>query len=633
MCGICGILHLERELSVDPVLISAMCNRMLHRGPDDEGAFVEGPIGLGVRRLAIIDLSTGNQPIHNEDRTIWIVFNGAIYNYRELRADLEAHGHRFYTATDTEVIVHAYESFGDDCVQHLNGMFAFALWDRRKGRLFIARDRLGIKPLCYALVDNRLIFGSEIKAVLAAGDIPREVDLFALDQYFALRYIPAPYTIWRAVRKLPPGHRLVYETGQVQITRYWDLQFVPDETVDEDTWAEGLRERLATAVQRRLVSDVPLGAFLSGGLDSSTVVSLMARAGVHPIRTFSVGFKEHSYNELPYARLVAERFGTEHHELIVEPNAIDLVPRLTRQFDEPFADVSVLPTYLVSEFTHQHVTVALSGDGGDELFGGYDWYTADAWAQWVSWVPAGLWQAIAMLTTQIPPNRHKKGLINKARRFLEGMALPADLGHIRWMVAFGPRGRARLYRPEIWRQLNGSDPFVVVRKVLARAQHLDLLNRGSWVDLHTWIPYDGLPKVDIMTAFCSLEARVPFLDHEVVEYVATMPSHIKKRGREAKYILKRAMTGIVPDVILQRREKQGFSMPVKTWLKEDLHDMVNDLLNDTRVAQGGYFRVEEVHRLREGHLSGRHDHTHRLWELLVFELWRMSRPNVSSQVI
>ncbi|MBC7186583.1 MAG: asparagine synthase (glutamine-hydrolyzing) [Calditrichaeota bacterium] len=623
MCGICGIYHVDPEKAVDQLTLRRMAEVIVHRGPDDDGFYLDEGVGLGMRRLSIIDLVTGKQPISNEDGSVWIVFNGEIYNHLALRRELESKGHRFRTRADTEAIVHAYEEYGERCPEYLNGMFAFAIYDRRKRRLLLARDRLGIKPLYYTFDGRRLVFGSELKSVLQAPDVPRELDFKALDAYLTFEYIPAPLSIFRGVAKLPQGHTLVLEDGHIRLRQYWDVAFGVDqgENKSEQEWGEELVALLADAVKIRLMSDVPLGAFLSGGLDSSSVVAMMSRAMNQPVKTFSIGFTESTYNELDYARTVAQAFATEHHEEILTPNAVALTETLVSHLDEPLGDFSIFPTYMVSKMTRQYVTVALSGDGGDELLAGYDTYIADrlarSYARLPQFVRRGL---IEPLASRMRPTEKKKGLINRTVRFVQGMALPAHLQHVRWMIFLSQSQKEALYAPPLREALAGTNPYDFIEKYFDRVRSADPLSQQQYVDIKTYLADDILVKVDRMSMAVSLEARVPFLDYRLVELVGRMPSDLRLRNGQTKYILKRAMRGILPEKILTRG-KEGFSIPIKNWLRAELRPMMFELLSPERLRHQGYFNPTYVASLIKEHLAGHANHSHQLWALMVFQKW------------
>ena len=621
MCGIAGILYTEASRGVYADELKRMCDTMVHRGPDDEGFYVRGNVGLGMRRLSIIDLAGGHQPIFNEDGSVCIVFNGEVYNFRDLRRDLEARGHRFATNTDTEAIVHAYEEYGDECVHRLNGMFAFAIWDGRRRRLLLARDRLGVKPLYYLWDGYRLLFGSELKAILQGEEVPRNLDLQALDTYLTFEYVPAPRSIFRDIKKLPPGHLLVAQDGDVAVRRYWEVPWHRLEGREEEL-ADALYELLKDAVRIRLVSDVPLGAFLSGGIDSSTVVGLMSQVMDRPVTTFSIGFDDPSYNELEHARRVARHFGTEHHELVIRPDIVKLVEELVGFLDEPLADVSIFPTYLVSQLARRHVTVALSGDGGDELFAGYEWYVADKVERSYRRLPAFLRaHLVPWVVERVPPSSQKKGLVNKVKRFVEGATLPESLQHFRWSTFLREETRGRLYSGDLLHSLNGHDASSSLVAYLEAFREADPLWRQQFADIKAYLADDILAKVDRMSMANSLEARTPFLDYRVVEFAAGVPSELKLKGFTTKYLLKRSMARILPPEVLTRK-KEGFSIPMKNWLRRELRPMLEEVLSPERLRQEGLFDPAYVEALKEQHLRGVANHSHQLWALMVFETWR-----------
>ena len=621
MCGICGVTYHEKDREVSEAQIKAMCDVVRHRGPDDQGWYVKGNVGIGMRRLSIIDLTTGHQPIGNEDGSVWIVFNGEIYNYQDLRAELETKGHKFRTNSDTEAIVHAYEEYGEDCPVKLNGMFCFAIWDERRHSLFIARDRLGIKPLYYYQDSNLFAFGSELKSILQIPGVPREVDVQALDMFLTFEYIPSPHSILKGISKLPPGHSLTLRDTRISIRQYWQLIYDERERSEDDLCDE-LLGLLQDAVKIRLMSDVPLGAFLSGGIDSSTIVALMSRAMDRPVETFSISFKEASYDESQYAKQIASHFKTKHHEWIIQPKALDLTEKLVGFLDEPFGDFSIFPTYLVSKMARDFVTVTLSGDGGDELFAGYDTYIANRIARFFDRIPQfvhkGLFQP---LVDMLPPTEKKKGLVNRAKRFLEGYRLPGDLAHTRWMIFLQEAARSRLYHQDIQQYLGDFDPYDCIRKYFRETQTDDALNRQLYVDIKSYLVDDILVKVDRMSMATSLETRVPFLDHRFVEFTATIPSHYKLRGNTTKYLLKKALSRYLPDTII-KRGKEGFSIPIKNWLKEDLKDLMLDVLSADKIKREGFFEAAEVQNLIHEHLSNKENHSHRLWAMMVFGIWQ-----------
>ncbi|MBN2010331.1 asparagine synthase (glutamine-hydrolyzing) [candidate division KSB1 bacterium] len=622
MCGICGAVYVDKTQPMNAAIIHDMCQAITHRGPDDEGMWVEGNVGIGMRRLSIIDLQTGKQPISNEDDNVWIVFNGEIYNYQEIRRDLEKKGHIFKTKTDTEAIIHAYEEYGEDCPQRLNGMFAFAIWDKTKQLLFIARDRLGIKPLYYFFDHKRFVFGSELKSILQFGEIPRRVDLQALDNFLTFEYIPAPLSIFQDIKKLPAGYSLTLRNNDIKVRNFWDVNFDINGAT-ETTAKQDIRELLQDAVKIRLMSDVPLGAFLSGGIDSSSIVALMANVMKEPVKTFSIGFEDSSYNELEYARLIAKRYKTDHKEFIIKPNAVELTEQLIGFLDEPFGDFSIFPTYLVSKMARDYVTVVLSGDGGDELFAGYDTYIADKlYGRYKKIPPFVRQQLMNRVLESIPPTSKKKGLVNRAKRFVEGTKLPEDLRHTRWMIFMQEAEKESLYTTDMQSGIVEKDPYKFIRHYFSNVSYCkqDQTSQQLYVDIKTYLVDDILVKVDRMSMATSLEARVPFLDYRFVEMAARIPSHMKIRGRQTKYILKKAMEDLLPHDILYRG-KEGFSIPIKNWLKEDLKPMMTDTLASEKIKREGFFDPAYVDSLMKEHVRGTHNHSHRLWALMVFGKW------------
>jgi len=618
MCGIAGIVS-NQTGGVERATIHRMCQTIVHRGPDDEGIFVKDGVGLGMRRLSIIDLAGGHQPVFNEDGTIWIVFNGEIYNFKQLRQELEARGHHFSTHSDTEVIVHLYEDLGVDCVDKLRGMFAFAIYDESRRRLLLARDRLGIKPLHYALSNGRLLFGSEIKSILeAAPELAAEVNPEALQQYLYFGYIPDPLTAFVGIQKLPPGHVLEFEKGEIRVRQYWDLpQYATHTPRSEEECLEQLEHKLAEAVRIRMIADVPLGAMLSGGTDSSTVVALMARASSAPVKTFAIGCQNADFNEAPYAKIVAERFGTEHHELMLQPDVVQTVETLTHSLEEPFGDSSMLPTYYVSCLARQHVTVALSGDGGDELFAGYGRYGIQARRQVFERVPAGVrrWYR-ETLYPRLPRNM-------RGRKFSYNVSLPwreRYVDGISFIPAF--EREMPLLSDEFRASLRGKrDPQNVMFDHFDRAPARDPVSQMLYVDTKTYLTADILTKVDRMSMATSLEVRVPILDHIFLEWVTGLAPDWKLRGAKQKYILKKLAERVgVPKEVLYRR-KQGFALPLAEWFRHDLKDMTLTVLLEPRSLQRGYFNPQGVRQLLAEHMEGRRDQSARIWRLLMFELW------------
>ncbi len=617
MCGICGMVYRQGE-KVDRALIRRMCRVIRHRGPDDEGIYAEQQAGLGMRRLAIIDLISGAQPIYNENKSCVIVFNGEIYNHDQLRRELEAKGHRFRSRTDTEAIIHAYEEYGVDCPEKLNGMFAFAIWDKPRRRLFLARDRIGIKPLFYALRADGIHFGSEIKSILQNPAISRDIDRKALDNFLTFEYIPSHRSIFKEINKLPPAHYLVYEKGQCRIEKYWSFKYNPV-SKSRDELAEEMLALLQDAVKIRLMSDVPLGAFLSGGLDSSSIVALMCRAS-QSVKTFSIGFGDPTYNELPFARAIADHFKTEHYEEFITPNILSLTERLVKTLDEPFGDFSVFPTFLVSQMARKHVTVVLSGDGGDELLAGYDTYLAARMADKYSNLP--LWlrkKLIEPAVMRMPPTDKKKGLINKSRRFIEGLSLPQHLQHVRWMIFLQQAEKDRLYSRDFRDSIRNENPYDFIEENFADSGSSVPLDQQEYVDIHTYLVDNILVKVDRMSMANSLETRVPFLDHRFVEFAAAIPSHLRL-GKTTKMILKYAFRDMLPAPIL-KRGKEGFSTPIKHWMKNELKPLMQSVLSSERIQQTGFFDNDTVQQLINQHVNGVENHSHRLWALMMFQMW------------
>ncbi len=618
MCGIAGIVGAREDNRIDYDVIHRMCQTLIHRGPDDEGVFIKDGTGLGMRRLSIIDLAGGHQPVFNEDRTAWVVFNGEIYNFRELRRELEHQGHRFHTHTDTEVIVHLYEDLGADCVSKLRGMFAFALFDERRRCLLLARDRLGKKPMHYALSGGRLLFGSEIKAILAVAPELSEVNSQALLQYFYFGYIPDPATAFLGIQKLPPGHLLEFERGEVRLRQYWDLpEYGTYSPASEEACLDELEERLAEAVRMRLMADVPLGALLSGGTDSSTIVALMARTSSNPVKTFSIGFQQTDFNEAPYARMVSEKFGTEHHELILEPKVAETVETLARSLEEPFGDSSMLPTYYVSCLARKYVTVVLSGDGGDEAFAGYDRYRIHLQDRSSYWIPpwAGQWYR-EQIYPRLPygaPGRNVAYSVSLPwpERYLEAVSLVPYQRNFKvlagdFVAAF--QGDAH--------------PLNIFRKYIDLAPARDPLSRILYLDTKTYLPGDILTKVDRMSMAASLEARVPMLDHVFLEWVTSLGPQWKMGKRGQKYILTKLAERVgVPREALHR-PKQGFALPLLHWMRHELKELVLSLLLERRTLQRGYFNEQGVRHLLDEFFHGRTDDYLEIWRLMMFELWQ-----------
>jgi asparagine synthase (glutamine-hydrolysing) len=623
MCGIVGIIERDLERPVPAGDVERMVRTLNHRGPDEEGSVLLPGVGLAMRRLSIVDIAGGQQPFANEDGTMQVVANGEIYNFPDVKRELIARGHTFRSRSDVEVLVHAYEEYGESFLTRIRGMFALALWDARTRTLIAARDRAGEKPLYYTQTPHGLRLASEIKALLSRPEVDRTLDVEALDQFLTYEYVIAPRTIFKSIRKLPPAHYLVYRNGEVTIRQYWDAADVAvREWTDEDA-VEAFRETLGRAVRSQMMSDVPLGLFLSGGIDSSAVgVMLRDAPGGSDVSSFSMGFDDGSYNELPYARQVAQICGTKHHEGTVTPDVAGLFDRLIVHLDEPFADVSLFPTFLVSQMAREHVKVVLTGDGGDELFGGYDAYQAEALARkWEGVLPNRVTRAADRILGMVPPTDKKKGMVNKAQRFVDGLAhAPSSIAHYRWMTFLGPEQKSRLYAPRFQEALVASDVYEPVRSALGRAGGDDLLNRQLYADLCVYLADDILVKVDRMSMATSLETRAPFLDVDVMELAFSMPGHLKVRDGRRKFVVKEALRGLLPDAILNRR-KEGFSIPMKQWLRKDLRPMMERLLAPDRLAARGFVDPGETRRMMDEHCSGSANHAHVLFSLMVFERW------------
>ncbi|OGB96212.1 MAG: asparagine synthase (glutamine-hydrolyzing) [candidate division NC10 bacterium RIFCSPLOWO2_12_FULL_66_18] len=626
MCGIGGKLYFDPARPVEREVLERMNVVQAHRGPDDAGIYCQGSVGLAHRRLCIIDLSpAGHQPMPNEDGTVWIVFNGEIYNFQDLRPDLLRRGHRFRSRTDTEVILHLYEEYGVDCLRFLRGMFALAIWDASRRQLFLARDRLGVKPLAYQCDAEAFRFASEVKAILQDPSVEVRPDPAGISQYLTYGVVPAPGSAFQGVRKLPPAHYLICRDGQVEVVRYWRLRRDRKRERPEAEWCQEILARLEEAVRLRLISDVPLGAFLSGGVDSSAVVAMMSHASRGAIKTFSIGFEEADYDELRYARLVAQRFGTDHHELVVRPDAAAILPRLAWHYDEPFGDSSAVPTYYVAQMTRQYVTVALNGDAGDENFGGYDRYVATrlatAFDHALAWPGADLFRRAIRMGLRVWPQRgRRRSPLSRGRRFLEGMTEPPERRYARWLCPFSDGQRGDLLSAEFRAAIGEDDPLEVLLAAYRESDAPDLVDATLGVDAALYLPDDLLVKVDIASMAHSLEARSPFLDHEFMEFAATIPSHLKVRGRAKKLILKRALAGLLPEEIL-RRPKMGFGVPIDHWLRHELRDLAHETLLGPRCLHRGYFRREVVQRLMDEHARGAAGWHEQLWTLLMLELW------------
>ena len=631
MCGITGGIWTETTLEISDVTLAQMTEVLAHRGPDDVGTYrsdlcdrnphgITPGAALGFRRLSIIDLAAGQQPMTNEDRTIWVVFNGEIYNFAALRHRLEGRGHRFRTQSDTETIVHLYEDEGVNCFSHLNGMFAIAIWDMGRRQLVLARDRLGQKPLVYCRQPHRFLFASQLKSLLQVPAVSREVDASAIDHYLAYQYVPHPATIFQSIRKLPPGHRAIVKDDVLTIEPFWEPDFQTVRPMGRQVAVEELRESLTSSIQLRMRSDVPLGAFLSGGVDSSLVTAIMQQHSPAPVKTFSIGFPVKEYDETEFARQVAQHLGTDHQEFQGTPDGVKILPQLVWHFDEPFADSSAIPTWYVAKMTREHVTVALTGDGGDELFLGYPRYRAvqlasvlDSLAPIKHLLKLAWWQ-------KLPGSSRQKSLLRQFKRFSEGLAAGPQRRYFDWISIFNERRRSDLYTRDFITSLPDSDPFHFFQSAWSRADRRDPLTAVALADLTTYLPGDLMTKVDTASMAHSLECRQPFLDHRVVELAAHMSSDLKYRRGRGKRILQDAFGDLLPREIWGRR-KMGFGVPLDHWFRNELKEMTHDVLLDQTPRQRGLFRQDTVETLLNEHQQGTFDHAYRLWALLVLELW------------
>jgi asparagine synthase (glutamine-hydrolysing) len=635
MCGICGKISANGNVNED--LIRKMCGALSHRGPDSEGVCINPlpqpsplkgrrgvTVGLGHRRLAIIDLSkAGHQPMSNEDGSVWIVLNGEIYNFPELREALEKKGHRFKSHTDTEVVLHLYEDKGVECLKDLRGPFAFAIWDSRKERLFIAKDRLGKKPLYYAYKNQTLTFASEIKAILQDPEISAEVNRTAITDYLSYGYTPTPETMFKGIMKLEPAHFIIYEKGNIKIEKYWELDFSKKLKLSEREYCDKTMEMLEECTKIRLISDVPLGAFLSGGIDSSAVVYMMSKLSSKPVKTFSIGFEEESHSELKYAGIIAKRFNTEHREYIVKPDAIELLPKLVWLYNEPYADSSALPSYYVSQMTKQEVTVALNGDGGDECFGGYERFMAAKYAEMLSRAPRFLRKGIlANIVKMIPESIEPHNFSRKLKRFIAMAEEPFRVRHYNWVSIFRDFEKDSLFSDSFKKEYASRKSFYHLDKVFDECGSKDILDRVMHADIKTNLLDDLIVKMDIATMANSLEGRSPFLDHKMMEFCAAMPSNMKIKGMKLKYILKKALydSGALPEEILKRK-KMGFGIPVDKWFRVDLKKYVYDILMSDKCLNRGYFKKDSVKKLLDEHVAAKANNGARIWSLLFLELW------------
>lgn len=622
MCGICGIINYNSVGKVKEDCLRAMTNKMIHRGPDDAGVYVKENIGLGHRRLKIIDLTeAGRQPMSNEDGTIWIVLNGEIYNYKELRQGLTDKGHAFKSHTDTEVVIHLYEEYGVECIKYLRGMFAFGIWDEKEKLLLLARDRIGKKPLLYSYKDGVFCFASEFSSLLESGFIKKEINYEAIDYYLTFGYIPAPLTIYKDVFKLLPAHRLILKDKKVSLERYWSIDVTKKIKVSEEDASSEIIRLLKEAVKIRLYSDVPLGVFLSGGIDSSTVVALMAQvSGSEKVKTFSIGFQEHDYSELKYARKVAEMYSTDHYEFIVKPHALDVLPLLVKRYGEPYADSSCIPTYYVSQQARRYITVALNGDGGDELFAGYKRYQAVLAAEFYQKMPYAAKRAVSGLLSFFPDATNPTNILRDIKRFFDAGHLSRDKRYLKWVGIFENSFKEGLYSEGFKERLAKSNPLEYLTQYLNGPGDLTLLDKLLITDINTYLPNDLLVKVDIASMANSLEVRSPFLDHVFIEFVAGLPAAYKMRRFIKKYILKKAIRKIVPEANIRRR-KMGFALPVAKWLREELKDYTYQLLLSPTCTKRGYFNREALKQLLDSHVCGMTDHSSRIWALINLELW------------
>ncbi len=622
MCGICGIYLLDPEASVNRSVLERMNETMVHRGPDDDGYFVSGPVGLAMRRLSILDLAGGKQPITNEDESLWIIFNGEIYNYPDLRSELLLKGHVFRTMADTEVILHLYEELGEDCVQRLNGMFTFAIWDCVRHSLFLARDRLGIKPLFYSFEPRSgLVFGSEIKTILEVG-VSRKADPQALYDYLSLMYVPTPSTAFAAIKKLPPGCVMTCSREGLQIKQYWDIPLprIGEEENPSRHYEREILDLIERSIRSHMIADVTVGALLSGGLDSTTVAAVMARKLQMPLLTFTIGFDRHSYDESPEARLVANTLGTQHLEQTVYPGMIVSIPELLNFFDEPFADYSAIPTFLVSKMAVQHVKVVLTGDGGDEVFAGYPTHIAYRVSRMYGLVPKLIREKlINPLVMNLPTSLERLSFDYKAKRFVTGADLPFERAHYWWKVIFNEEEKKQLLKPDFLRK-GFNDSYHVFEQYFDMSKHVHPLNRLLYVDTKTFLLDDNLAKVDRMTMANSLEARVPLLDHKLVERVAAIPPRIKSSGLQTKRLLRRAVHGLLPPAI-RKGKKKGFTPPLPFWIRDELKSMLLDYFRPERMSSKGILNEHYCKQLLDEHLAGKKDNNRQIWTILALVCW------------
>ncbi|MDR2642901.1 MAG: asparagine synthase (glutamine-hydrolyzing) [Planctomycetaceae bacterium] len=646
MCGICGAVWSGLGQPMELSVLDAMTDILAHRGPDDRGTYIDHGIALGHRRLAVLDLTqSGRQPMHNHNQTVHIVFNGEIYNFESLRHNLSLTGHYFKSESDTEVIIHLYEEYGENFLTHLNGMFAIAIWDTQKRRLILARDRLGKKPLFYRIEPNsdsnsdrnlthnstyeknlydihRLIFASELKSILTIPNIPRKIDSHSIDDYLTYQYIPYPNTIFCGIAKLPPAHYAVWQNGNFHIKQYWNPNWNhEDKESSFGEWQEQLREIVTNAVRIRMRSDVPVGAFLSGGIDSSITAGIMQQINPQPIHTFNIGFKQKEYDESKYAKQLANKFKTIHHQFIVTPQIDDLLERLIWHYDEPFADSSAIPTMLLCEMTRREVTVALSGDGGDEMFAGYDRYRAVKYGSICAKLPLFLRRFIVeKIRPLIPASTKQRSILRRGKRFLETLAMPPLERYLQWIAIFNRERRQQLYSDEFAAEFSDYDSLDFLRRAESCCLNRDFCSRISFVDMQTYLPCDILTKVDIASMASSLECRAPLLDYRIAELSVRMPLKYKIFGGCGKYILRKAFHDLLPTNI-ERRGKMGFGVPIDHWFRNELKDKVRDILLDKKTIERGYFQKKYITQLLNEHFNNQFDHAYRIWSLFVLELW------------
>lgn len=625
MCGICGIANYSPEKQIDEKILTYMRDCMIHRGPDDSGIFIDRGVGLGHRRLSIIDLSTGHQPIHNEDLSIWTIFNGEIYNYLELREDLELKGHRFYTKSDTEVLIHSYEEYGENFLNNLNGMFAFCVWDKNKQELILVRDRIGKKPLYYAMTSDAFIFASEIKSLLRYPTVSQEIDMLSLSKYLTYEYIPAPHSIFKEIKKLKPGHFLTYKVSSrdIVIKKYWDIPLSDDSVAfkTEDAYIEELTQLLNDSVKMRLISDVPIGIFLSGGIDSS-IITAIASKYVNKVKTFTISFNEKSFDESKYADEIAKIFETEHHsELLDVSKMYELLPEIMDYLDEPLGDASIIPTYLLSKFTSKSVKVALSGDGGDELFAGYPTYQALKLINYYAIFPREIRSIIHRLVGTLPVSHKNISLDFKLKQLLRGAGVSPEIMFFLWMGSFNEREKAELFTPVVKKTIRDENPFEDLFNYIRESNLHKNLERVLYLSMKLYLQDDILVKVDRASMANSLEVRAPFLDYKFVEFASRLPTIYKLNRLTTKYLLKKACVKILPKKIIKRKKK-GFGIPVAKWICSDMKELFLNYLSEERIRREGFFNYNFIKHLLDKHLSRKKDNRKFLWTLLIFEMWK-----------